>query len=109
MNLSLILLIGISALAAAAFTGGALLWLRHLRTQLSGSLREALSRQINHGQKVEEALNFLQRNQKQLEAQMRTLSEAHSRARADINALREKLEQREVSAEPSTGHGRILH
>ena len=108
MDLTL-LIVGAFAVAAAAFVGGAMLWLKHLRVQLSNSLRETINRQINHGQKVEEALNFLQRNQKQMEAQLRTLAEAQGRARADINVLREKMEQREVAAEAPSGQGRILH
>ncbi|HVY12243.1 MAG TPA: hypothetical protein VHB73_01605 [Alphaproteobacteria bacterium] len=105
----LIAALAIMALAAAAFVVGAMLWLRRLRTQLSGSLRETLTRQINHGQKVEEALSFLQRNQKQMETQVGALADAQGRARADINLLREKLEQREISAESSAAQGRILH
>src|SRR5262249_54031794 len=78
-------ILGLFALAALAFVGGTLLWLKRLRAHLATSMRETLNRQINHGQKVEEALGFLQRNQKQMEAQLRTLAEAQGRARADIN------------------------
>lgn len=109
MTLFMIACIAIMALAAAGFVTGALLWLRHLRTQLSGSMRETLNRQINHGQKVEEALTFLQRNQSQMEAQVRALSDAQARARADINVLREKLEQREHSGDTAGSHGRVIH
>jgi hypothetical protein len=109
MNVYLITSIAVIAIAAVAFVGGAMLWLRHLRVQLATSLRETLNRQINHGQKVEEALSFLQRNQTQADTQVRALADAQARARADINALREKMEQREVSNEPNSGHGRVLH
>jgi uncharacterized protein HemX len=109
MNLFLIASVAVIAVAAAGFVGGTLLWLRHLRVQLSNSLRETLNRQINHGQKVEEALTFLQRNQTQAEAQVRALADAQTRARADLNALREKVEQREVSNEAGSGHGRVIH
>ncbi len=100
---------GILTLAAAAFVGGALMWLKNLRGQLALSVRDTLSRQINHGQKVEEALNHLQRNQRQMEAQLRTLSEAQARARTDINVLRERLGGRDPASETGAGHGRVLH
>jgi hypothetical protein len=109
MNSLSLILLGTFAAAAVAFVGGAMMWLRHLKNQMANSMRETLNRQITHGQKVEEALQFLQRNQKQMEAQVRTLAEAQGRARADLNVLREKMEQREVSTEQQAASGRILH
>jgi hypothetical protein len=109
MSLLTIAFIATFAVAALAFVGGAMLWLKHLRTHMANAMRETLNRQINHGQKVEEALNLLQRAQKQMETQVRTLAEAQGRARTDINLLRDRVEQREVAAESQPNPGRVIH
>lgn len=109
LHLPTLLLLGIMIVAAGAFVFGAMVWLKRLRASLAGAVAEALNRQIHHGQKVEEALTLLQKNQKQLEAHMQTLAQAQARARADVSALRDRVEQREAIAESTSHTGRILH
>lgn len=108
-SLPVLFMIGLLMAGSLVFVVGALLWLKRLRHHLAHSLGDALSRQIQHGQKVEEALQVLQRNQKQLESQLQTLTHAHARMRADLNAVTQKVESREVAAEQSAAQGRILH
>jgi hypothetical protein len=103
------IMFAVMAVAAAVFVAGALIWLKRLRQNLAHTVGEALTRQIQHGQKVEEALTMLQRNQKQMEAQMQTLAQAHARVRADFNALAQKVESRDVAADVAAPQGRLLH
>ncbi len=109
MNLPTLIMLGIMVVAAGGFVLGAMLWLKRLRANLATAVSEALTRQITHGQKVEEALTVLQQNQKKMEGQVLLLAEAQTRARNDINALAQRFEQREVSAEGGTHTSRVLH
>lgn len=109
INFPTVIMLGIMFVAALAFVLGAMLWLKRLRASLAGVVSEALSRQIQHGQKVEEALCVMQQKQKKIEEQLHVLAQAQSRARADINALAHRFEQREITAEAQNPQGRVLH
>ncbi len=109
INLPTLIMLGIMIVAAGGFVVGAMLWLKRLRSNLASAVSEALSRQITHGQKVEEALSVLQQNQKKMEGQVLLLAEAQTRARNDINALAQRFEQREVSAEAQNQTSRVIH
>lgn len=97
------------AAASAVFVGGALLWLRRLRQNLANAVADALTRQIHHGAKVEEALLALQRNQKQQESHLQALASAQQRSRGDLNVLSQRLEQKETLAEGNIPRDRVLH
>lgn len=109
INLPTLIMLGIMIVAAGGFVVGAMLWLKRLRANLASAVSEALARQITHGQKVEEALSVLQQNQKKMEGQVLLLAEAQTRARNDINALAQRFEQREVSAEAQNQTSRVIH
>jgi hypothetical protein len=109
INLPTLIMLSIMVAGAAGFVVGAMLWLKRLRANLASAVSEALARQITHGQKVEEALSVLQQNQKKMEGQVLLLAEAQTRARNDINALAQRFEQREVSAEGQNQSSRVLH
>lgn len=104
-------LIGLAIVGVAAFVFvvGALVWLKRLRKHLAGAVGDALTRQIQHGQKVEETFALMERRQKALEAQVQTLAQALARARADLVALNNKLGQREVSSDIIVPRDRMLH
>lgn len=102
--------LAICVLAAAGFVVGAMIWLRRLRQRLASAVGEALGRQIQHGQKVEEALQGLHKHHRQVEAQIQALAQAQARARADINALAQRMEQqRDAGHDSAAGASRILH
>jgi hypothetical protein len=92
--------------AATAFVVGAMVWLRRLRAQVATAVSEALTRQIEHGKRVEEALSILQKNQKKMEEQVLLLGEAYAKARTDINIL---AQQRGAVNEPQPLLSRMLH
>lgn len=108
-NPPIILMLAVMVAGASAFVVGAMIWLRRLRQNLAHTLGEALTRQIQHGHKVEEALGLLQRNQKQMDAQLQTLVHAQARLRADVTLLAHKIDRSEVSAEAGASQGRLLH
>jgi hypothetical protein len=109
INLPTLIMLGIMIVAAGAFVVGAMLWLKRLRANLAAAVSEALTRQISHGEKVEEALGVLQHNQKKMEGQVLLLAEAQTRARNDINLLAQRFEQREVSGDGAGHTSRVLH
>lgn len=101
--------LAIVGLAALAFVVGAMMWLKRLRQHLAGAVGDALTRQIQHGQKVEETLMLMERRQKALEVQVQTLAQAQARARADIAALTNKLGQRDIASDIVIPRDRMLH
>jgi hypothetical protein len=109
LNPPVLILFGILGIAAIAFVTGAMLWLKRLRQHLGTAVGDALSRQVQHGRKVEEALDILTRNQKQMEAQVQAMAQINARLRADLTALAQRVEQREMMAEQPSTQNRILH
>jgi hypothetical protein len=98
------------AFGAAIFVGGALLWLRRLRQSLATAVADALTRQVNHGAKVEEALLALQRNQKQQESHLQALAAAQQRSRGDISVLSQRLDQqKEMLGDGNIPRDRVIH
>lgn len=108
-HLPVVVMLIVMFLATGGFVLGAMVWLKRLRASLASTVAEALSRQIHHGQKVEEALALLQKNQRQMEGHVQTLAQAEARSRSDIALLRERLEQREAVAEQGGTSTRVLH
>lgn len=104
-----LLALGFLGLAVAAFVIGALLWLRRLRLHVAGTVADALTRQQQHNAKVEEALQLLQRNQKEMEGHVTRLVQAHNRARSDINTLAQRFEQRPTAIDVTPQQSRMLH
>ncbi len=97
-------------LAAGAFVAGALVWLKRLRQNLSKNVGDALSRQVTHGQKVEEALLVLAKHNRETQAQLASLVQAHARTRADLVTLAKQLEaQRDSRSDTPAPQTRILH
>ena len=106
LELPVLITFGIVIVAAGGFVIGAMLWLKRLRANLSAAVSEALTRQLAHGQKVEEALVQLQQNQKKMEGQVLILAEAQRNARQDINTLAQRFE---LSNDANTPLNRVIH
>jgi ABC-type protease/lipase transport system fused ATPase/permease subunit len=109
LTLPTLIMLGILCLGAGIFIGGAMLWLKRLRHSLGTAVSDALTRQITHGQKVEEALIMLQRHQKNMEAQVQALASDHARVRTELQSLQHRMEQRELNADTQTPSSRVIH
>jgi len=103
----------ISVLCALSIGGlvGAGWWLRQQQRGLAAAVTKALQRQIQHGNKIEEALRLLQREQHKSMADIAALAAAHNKLRQDVQHIARHIgqQEREMAQESATSPSRMLH
>lgn len=90
---------GATALSAAAFVAVAVLWLRKLRLTVSAALAESATQQLDTAKKLSDALNNVQKQQRNYEQQLHNLAQAGLKLRQELTAVAHRLEHSEIQGD----------
>ncbi|HUY67975.1 MAG TPA: hypothetical protein VMV79_01575, partial [Alphaproteobacteria bacterium] len=74
----------ITAVAAAAFVAVAVLWLRKLRANVTGTLGDISQQQARVAQRLGDAVAHMQKQQRAYEQQLHNLAQANMRLRQEL-------------------------
>ena len=87
------------AFSAAMFVAAAIVWLRKLRSTVSGTLAEAATHQVHNAQKLSEAMAQMQKQQRAYETQLYNLAQASLKLRQELTSVAYRLEHSDADGQ----------
>ncbi len=91
----------VTAFSLTGFAVVAALWLRRLRESVSAALTESANQQIRTAQRLSDAMDTIQKQQRQHEQQVHTLAQAGLRLRQELVNVSNRLDHSQQADTPS--------